>query len=210
MTPLWTLLRPIGNSWPARLTILIPLVGYFIVFNDALSHSRLTELVGEFDVRAETLGLSVSPRLFQVYFGLCFVALASALYGLGCPEVIKRHPSAGEYVATEGDHLGEYGVREIEVTLAKADPDFDRFRQRIQNRISSQYSPQEAVAEIKIASLVAWYNAENRRRAPLQLLVACFYALGFLALLIPATKVFLKVSFVLVHLIERHGLSAIW
>lgn len=210
MTPLWTLLRPIGNSWPARLTILIPLVGYFIIFNDALSHSRLTGLVAEFEGRPENLGLSLSPRLFQVYFGLCFVAVASALYSLCCPEVIKRHPSAGEYVATEGNHLGEYGVRETEISLAKTDSDFDGFRQRIRDRISDQYSPQEAATEIKVASLVAHYNTENRSRAPLQLLIACFYLLGFLVLLIPATKVFLKVSFVLAHLVAQHGLSAIW
>jgi hypothetical protein len=37
MTLHWTTLRPIGNSWPARLTIIIPLIGYFIIFNDALA-----------------------------------------------------------------------------------------------------------------------------------------------------------------------------
>jgi hypothetical protein len=211
MTPLWTVLRPIGNSWAARLTILIPLVGYFIIFNDELSHSHLATLITELEGKTpENLGLSISPRLFQVYFGLCFVAVATALYAWACPGVIKRHPSAGEYIANEGHYLGEYGVREMEIALAQTNHDFDDFRQRIRNRISQDYSPQEALTEIKNASLFARYNAENQRYPFLRPVIASFYLVGFIILLIPAIRVFGKVSSVLFGLIEKYGISAIW
>jgi hypothetical protein len=209
--PLWTTLRPVGNSWPARLTILLPLVGYFIIFNDALAHSHLANLIREFEGRTpDNLGLSVPPRVFQLYFGLCFIAAASALYAWWCPSIIKRHSSAGEYLANEGAHFGEFAVRHMEIAFAQSDPTFDRFRQDVQNRISSEYSVQEAFAQVKSAALHGYFDSENKSSRLWRSLIAVFYGIGFIILLIPAAKIFWKVCTVLYGLLVDHGFSAIW
>jgi hypothetical protein len=209
--PLWATLRPVGNSWPARLTILLPLVGYFIIFNDTLTHSHLANLIREFEAdTADNLGLSVPPRVFQIYFALCFIAVASALYAWLCPSVIKRHSSAGEYIANEGVHLGEFAVRDLEIMFAQIDDDFDSFRTRIQNRISQDFSPQEAFAEVKNATLHKYFNSENSKFRLWRGLITTLYGIGFGVLLIPAAKVFLKVCTVLYGLFAEHGYSAIW
>jgi len=210
-TPLWTTLRPVGNSSAARLTILLPLIGYFIVFNDGFSHSQLAKLIVEIEgKKPDNLGLSVSPRLFQIYFGLCFVAVASALYAWACPVVVKRHSSAGEYLSAEGVHLGEYATRDLEVKLAQTNDDFDQFRIRIQNRIGEDYSPQEAGAEVKNATLTTHFETENSKLWWVRASIALLYLTGFLILLVPALKIFSRVCAVLYGLLAEHGLSAIW
>jgi len=98
----WTLwsspyIRSIGNSYAARLAILIPLIGYWIIFNDFIvQHVRLW---------LETIGLSADEpqtvpwRLLKLYFGLCFIALATVIYRWRCPEQVKLYATASEYIA---------------------------------------------------------------------------------------------------------------
>ena len=43
----WTVLRPVGNSIIVKLTILVPAIGYLIIFND--------KLVGYVDLIRESL-----------------------------------------------------------------------------------------------------------------------------------------------------------
>ena len=83
-TPYWTDVRWISNSPAARMVILIPLVGYWIILNNhVVDFTRLShELVGH-----DPPG--VPWRLFAIYFGLCGVAVASALYQIYCPNEVK-------------------------------------------------------------------------------------------------------------------------
>ena len=92
--PLWRHLRATGNSASVNMTILIPLIGYLIVFNshvvDVISLSR--HLLG-FEQQQ-----GPSTRLLSLYFGLCLVAAASIIYNWMCPRVIKKYESAPEYL----------------------------------------------------------------------------------------------------------------
>jgi hypothetical protein len=186
-------------------------VGYFIIFNDAFSNSQLAHLIKEFEVHTpENLGLSVPPRVFQIYFALCFIAAASAVYAWRCPSVIKRHPSAGGYIADEGAQLGEYATEHLEIMLARADDQFDQFRSRMRNRISQDFTPQEAGAEVKNATLHTYFDRENQTYGLVRLAITFLYGVGFTILSIPAAKIFWKVCTVLYRLLVDHGLSAIW
>jgi hypothetical protein len=168
-------------------------------------------LIAEIGVKnPEDLGVSISPRLFQMYFGLCFIALASAMYACTCPAVVKRHSSAGEYIAMEGDHLGEFALREMEIALANSNENFDAFRKSVQNRISMDYSVQEAGQEVKVSTLALYYDTENERCWFTRLMIFLIYGAGFVIILVPAAKVFWKVSTVLYGLIAEHGFNAIW
>jgi hypothetical protein len=90
--PLWRHLRATGNSASVKVTTLMPLIGYLIVFNshvvDVISLSR--HLLG-FEQQH-----GLSTYLLSLYFGLCLVAVASM-----CPRVIKKCGSAPEFVAAE-------------------------------------------------------------------------------------------------------------
>jgi hypothetical protein len=88
----WSDLRAIGNSNASKLTVLFPIVGYLIIFND--------DLVQHLNLWRPIFGETAPPyRLLCVYFGLICVSLAAAIYGVRCPPEIKRHRSAVDYIA---------------------------------------------------------------------------------------------------------------
>ena len=102
LQPLWTSLRELGNSNAVKLTILMPIIGYLILLNEqALHYLELSHRI--FGIEAQegnTLAAPVSWRLLFLYFGLCLVAIASALHQLFCPTITKRYASASDFVSS--------------------------------------------------------------------------------------------------------------
>jgi hypothetical protein len=109
----WLRYRNISNTPIARLVILIPLIGYWIILNDAiLNYSALSKLL-------VPSGDTYAPvRLFLVYFGLCFVAVASAIYQWRCPEEIKLYPTAGDYVRINSEAISSSEFGQVASSIA--------------------------------------------------------------------------------------------
>jgi hypothetical protein len=102
----WSQLRGIGNSTAVKLTILIPAIGYLIIFNDDLrEHFQLWRGVfGRADVSA---GDAVPLRLLLLYFGLVALAAGSILHQIFCPAEIKRYGSDIDYIADMEAHASK-------------------------------------------------------------------------------------------------------
>jgi hypothetical protein len=83
--PLWVRLRFVSNSSAAKATILIPLVGYLVLFNEKVVDflNLIKELNGTHDA-------GVSYRLILLYLGLCGIALGVMIYGWFCPNEPSR------------------------------------------------------------------------------------------------------------------------
>src|SRR5665213_1135089 len=115
---LWHRLRGIGNSTPAKLTIVIPLVGYLILFNDKLQEwLRLSpSIVG---IEAQVSG--IEPRLLVIYFGLCLIASASFVFSCACPLEVKKYVSPEAYIAGEEEYLSVPAKGLIEHKLKNGD-----------------------------------------------------------------------------------------
>jgi hypothetical protein len=104
----WARLREIGNSPAVKLTIVIPFVGYLIIFNESLLHylDLSRELFGHHGNLPGSEQAHVSWRLLLLYFGLCFIAAGAALYGWYCPDEIKSYRLPSDYVAAVLTNLG--------------------------------------------------------------------------------------------------------
>jgi hypothetical protein len=101
------------DGWVARCAMTIPIIGYLIVFNDAIAqHISFDKLASE---STSAFGLSASARLKLVYLGLLFVGLASLLYRWKRPWVMRlannqidyvdkalKHFSVGDYITCHG------------------------------------------------------------------------------------------------------------
>lgn len=112
----WRLLRSIGNSRAAKLTMLIPLVGYLVIFNH--------EIIDHLELTATIFGASANAtlnKLVLIYFGLVCVAIASVIFAIWCPLEIKRYASPEEYVAGEEPFLSEKAIGFIQVRLKTGD-----------------------------------------------------------------------------------------
>jgi hypothetical protein len=203
----WSNLRPVGNSWPARLTVLIPLVGYFIIFNAKLA--GYGELIREV-AGAEPTDLSVSPRLFQIYFGLCFVAVGATIYALACPQIVKRYGTGGAFAGGDGRFYGLFGIHVIRDTLVSEG--YEEAVVEIERRYSHPL-PQdgrppsdEETYQLRNAFLHLYFSYLNRSGPAWCWISAILYACGFAILIVPSIKVFWRVLVILSALMMSHGL----
>src|SRR5258708_26382115 len=114
----WSRLRSIGNSSLAKSSIVIPIIGYLILFNEKLQdYLRISsDLLGYAHPEASSL-----PRLLFIYFGLCFVAFASALFSWFCPLQVKKFASVEEYIAGDEPYLTFHIQGSIERELETGD-----------------------------------------------------------------------------------------
>jgi hypothetical protein len=89
-----------GNSLAARASIVVPLVGYFILFNsDVVDFLRLHSSI------CSGRACEVSWRLLMLYFGGSLYGLGGAVYGLFCPDVIKSFSNAADYLNAQSDYF---------------------------------------------------------------------------------------------------------
>jgi hypothetical protein len=109
----WTTLRSIGNSSLVKLTMLIPIVGWLIIFNDLVVHGLRVarSLFGPNDVAVDGGSIVVSPRLLWLYVGLFLVSIGSIIYSICCPNEIKKYSSETDY---SKDIFGHTSIRERE------------------------------------------------------------------------------------------------
>ncbi len=201
---LWHSLRGIGNSTPAKLTIIIPLVGYLILFNDKIQDwLRLSsEIVGAAPVNG------LEPRLLLIYFGLCFIALASFLFSCGCPPEIKKYASPEEYIAEEEQYLSDFGMGLIEHRLKNGDRIAKSRLDDLTQWHNLRPTPQ-GLEEVRRrgtqmfrGKMQLYYEVLDRSRNSIRwATVSCCYVVGFVALLIPGIRVFIRVSIILYRLV---------
>lgn len=96
----WSALSSIGNSRLARLTIIMPFVGYLIVFNSTLSEYFSTILPADLGQDADgLLTFLYSRNLYFLYFGLLLFGAGVALFNIVAPSQIRRFPATESYIA---------------------------------------------------------------------------------------------------------------
>jgi hypothetical protein len=111
----WTDLRGISNSSAAKSTILIPLVGYWIVFNESAVHwLQLAHQLGGSDPMDR-----ISPRLLWLYMALCAIAAGTFIYALRCPPEVKKYGDYKDYVNGDGPAMTMLTLKEIEESLER-------------------------------------------------------------------------------------------
>ena len=99
--PSWRALDSVGNSRLATLTILVPIIGYMILFNEQIvEYFYLSRkyVWGEDQIINQQ---TASYRIFFIYFGLSFVGLGSLLFQIVCPRTIKGNRDLVQYVEKE-------------------------------------------------------------------------------------------------------------
>jgi hypothetical protein len=192
--PRWSQLRAIGNSGPAKLTILIPLVGYFVIFN--------AQLVHYLDLIAELSGftshpLSVSPRLFWIYFGLCAIAVGAALYSMLCPGQVKYYGSAAAYIGGDGPHIKDWAFEAIETELRNSlyKDEYKKLRDRFDP--PGGVVGQSAKDQANNGILHIYFRYLDSSYPVMRFIASMFYVVGFVCLMIPSIGVFVRVASIL-------------
>jgi hypothetical protein len=196
---LWHRLRALGNSTAAKLTILIPLVGYLVLLNDkVVNYLQLSERI----VGQATMSGALD-RLLVIYVGLVCVALASAIFALCCPLEVKKFASAEEYIAGEEPFMSERAEGIVEARLKHGDELARTSLKGYEEWNESRPTP-DSLEELRRRGrqhfrieMNLFYEMQDRSRPIARWLAGVLYLAGFVALLAPSASVFLKVMQVL-------------
>jgi hypothetical protein len=136
-------------------------------------------------------------KLLCCYFGLCFVAIASFLYELFCPEPTKKYSSAPEHALSCLQFISELEFLNIEKYLKRNGimPSNFSYKSFLDKRKISQRPEQDEkdLQEIRLGMLNSYYHTVNQRRLSVRVLIQCFYIIGFVSLSIPAFVIFVRV-----------------
>ncbi|MGT2443059.1 hypothetical protein ACU4I5_10770 [Ensifer adhaerens] len=100
----WSALANLGNSRVSQLTILMPVVGYLVIFNSTLTEWLGTKLPNQvISAPPDFWDAMFDRNLLLLYFGLLIFGLGVGLYNAVVPSQIKRFPSIEDYItAMEG------------------------------------------------------------------------------------------------------------
>jgi predicted membrane channel-forming protein YqfA (hemolysin III family) len=194
--PLWVRLRFVSNSSAAKATILIPLIGYLVLFNQTIVNflNLIKELNGSHDV-------GVSYRLILLYLGLCAIALGVLIYGWFCPNEVKHYGSAAAFVQGDGPSLRGFVMSDLQVMIAKTEP----YKTKLEE-LSRELDAKNHEAGIdhndreryRIENLHLYFDFLNRSHRIARLICVASYFVGFSLLAIPSAEVFVGVTAILV------------
>jgi len=96
----WSKVRSVGNSVPARASLIVPFIGYLLLFNE---HARgILKLSYPFlENRGQTnidLAIHEVSSLYWTYFGLLSFGIASILYQIFCAAEVKDYANQNQYI----------------------------------------------------------------------------------------------------------------
>jgi hypothetical protein len=194
--PPWSTLRSIGNSSIVKLTIVIPVLGYLIIFNQSLS--KYLALIHEvFHDPDPLVAGHVSWRLTYLYLGLCWFGIGSALFAIFCPPELKKYGSPSEYIGGEIDNLS---ILELNNIVEQLDSSViaDKLTKHVTN-LMERYDIFSAGAaprddEIEADGMTIYFQNLDQTATITRGSVAIFFSLGTCFTAVPTIEVFLRVS----------------
>lgn len=200
----WTNLREVGNLWAVKLTVLIPVIGYLVLFNsNIVEYLRLSSEVTSAPFQLDTN--EIGFRLLCIYFGLCAIAAASILYTIFCPEEIKLHRNAPAYIDAEKENTGSAMLSVMESVLRDNDPSSLEWISMIDPLMRPMDSPLDrkidALRKNSTDLMDLYYDYMNESRPRIRITIASIFLLGFGLLAIPSVEVFYKCLLLLVALL---------
>ena len=100
----WSSIASIGNSTPARLTALAPLIGYLIIYNQFIAEFFFLSNGGSDSDRPtlSMLDLLRDLKLTFLYFGLVSFGIGAILFALFAPRSVRKYKTPEEYVLAMG------------------------------------------------------------------------------------------------------------
>ena len=196
----WSAVNTLSNSFAARATILIPLIGYLILFNEKMAD--YLNLIGVLNANDNHYGVSL--RLLSLYMGLCFIAAAVMVYSLRCPREIKGYSTAPDFIAKVQGTISGPSLRIIEV-MVSSDPSMeDEFEGLRMVRVNTSGITIDTDKEAYITGLLfLYFQLLDESRQYSRFLCLMLYALGFVFVSIPSLKIFVKVFSIFITVMSQ-------
>lgn len=200
----WLDLRSLGNSKLVQSTVLVPVIGYLILFSE-----WFLELVGERN------GFNLLWKIYCLYYSFTLIAVASVIYNYKCPSAFKYYGSLAEYIEKEERLYGKYNIGKLlrhitqalrrrgKETLEEASPSVKSNLDLLFMIHPSQVETfntaalkigNEIINEGKLIEYLSFfYNHHHHLNLKSKKVVIILYSIGFTLLLIPSITMFVEV-----------------
>ena len=182
----WMELRSIGNSPIVQASVLFPIIGYLILFNDQVS--TFLSMTG-FEQAGPASGLCARlswlfdwiwiRKLHFIYFGLMSFGIGSLIYSWRCPFIIKKHGDFADYVRIDGPSISNDEILQYAKEMGIA-PAF--------------LSETESLLQRKSDLLHHWYARKSAEDRIARDAVTVLFRMGFVLVSVPSVVSVLKIS----------------
>ncbi|OYW43704.1 MAG: hypothetical protein B7Z38_00045 [Rhodobacterales bacterium 12-64-8] len=207
----WSRYVPLLDGWLPRCAMLVPFIGYAILFNDSIANLvQFERLAGE---HQSSWGLSSIDRLRCFYFALILLGAANVLFRLRRPHTMWLATNLRDYVARGLDYFTIGYYMEIHGTVRHEghhtrhgkyyDSEWDGFLAAAVNDGEGTESVKRTgnweEAKRQYGSLLRSMLIENFERFDVtkrvSLTICLIFAfIGYVLLLLPSAELFLKVT----------------
>jgi hypothetical protein len=203
----WSVLNTIGSSPLVRATAIVPLIGYFIVFN-AHVQNFLDILIRSPGDSAHTWIFPIfesQVRMILVYYGLVMVGIGSFLFQLFCPSSIRRHRHASDFTKEQAeldtpskrnftwDQIRSHPVRDSKLVSEKIDMilrHVNLSRQHFNNKDVYAGVLQKVGPDFSFDLYSTFYELEDWRNPVIRTTIMVLFLIGFITLLAPSIDIF--------------------
>ena len=181
----------LGQSNAVKLTMIIPFVGYIILFNGHVVSLINSVFMMENVTNEEVTYIS---NLYFIYFGLTALGIATLIFQLLCPPLIKEYTSVRTYVESNIDFITEHRL----VSLCNHIDNINTEKHAVveKARLSIAQEPtlrKEGLRDVSIDVLQHFWNLSAWNRGGLRFFIVLLYIVGFILLTIPSIKMLTKV-----------------
>lgn len=184
----WNKLRAVGNSPVARASIAVPILGYLIIFHrDLIDYLRIHSNFCD--------GCTVSWRLHFLYFGSCFFAIGSVLYGLFCPALIKRYGGANDFFDSEKHYFTNPLNFDYLRALIRHDKEVHSYTPSVRAALGNRGHGDPNDLSYLAGIMGEYYVLQNMSYPMMRRAVGFCYVLGSVLLFIPTASTFWQVLY---------------
>lgn len=182
----WSHLRTIGNSFPARLSLAAPFVGYIIIFNDVF--------IGA--IRNSTGAAGLTPSAFPLtpyfyFYGLISFSIGSLIYSLFCPPVIKLYANHDVYIRSHFEDMSPNELLDICAEIRTSDY-HDKLRL---NYITTIIGSNSAISrDMKREIFYMHFKCMNSSKIFAYFFSYSLFLIGFVFLAIPSAIFFVRIT----------------
>ncbi|UWQ82079.1 hypothetical protein [Leisingera caerulea] len=200
--PSWELLRGFGDTRFAKLSILVPVFGYLVLFNSAIAeaivpsmHWACEAFTGSKCQPGSAGGVSddfLLRRVVNIYVALSFFAVAALIFQALCPHEVKKFWHVESYVAEYTKVIHPEFIRNVYRVLKEEEPDkVKRILSRFYERRGENAARANEMYDRDMLAL--WFNRQNGRFSAARWLCFSLNLIGSVLLAYPTVLVFAEV-----------------
>jgi hypothetical protein len=194
-SPTWSSLKVIGNSYPAKASVIMPFLGYLIIFQQ--DFVRLVSSWSPFrDPFTEPSPVThIGLNFYFLYFGLFIFGVGSFIFSVFCSSDVKRHADSDAFCVyaastTTSDDIKNY-CEYISANMGDESPDGKRAKLIVQSMSAGVQL--NIPVESRLFAHKTYFSIKNKKFHLLRCFAFFSFAIGLTFLAIPSLIVFIKV-----------------